>query len=212
MPGAWENRNTVLIGLLTRGIVSTRWALNFRGLQFPQGSNIMTPEGEPYDSARNRVCQFALEKNYSHVFFLDDDVCPILPDTIARLMAHKMPIVSGLYYRRSLPLAPVAMIDSRPRPTYLDNFVLGSLVDVDLLGAGCLLIERKVLETMKKPWFQWLADEEALPEIERCSEDFAFCRKATKMGYRLILDTGIQCTHIGLGKSEIASGGKFTPL
>ena len=211
MPGAWEfPPPQVLVGILTRGTVPTKWAVGYRNLQLPPMSDIMMPSGMPFDHGRNTVCQVALEKNFQWLFFMDDDVIAP-PDTIQRLINRNADIVSGLYYRRAEPIMPVALYDTKPKPTFVTNIQLGQVVEVDLVGAGCLLIHQRVLKAMKKPWFDWLMDRDDIPEEEKCSEDFAFCRKAKKdHGFKIILDTSIQCLHVGYGRSE--AGGMFKPL
>jgi hypothetical protein len=210
MPGAWEiQRADVLVAILTREIVATKWAASLRDLQLPPNSNIVWFSGMPFDHARNTACQRALEHNYKWLFFLDDDV--LAPsDTIPRLIAHNKPIISGLYYRRAAPISPVMLRETPQGTTWINDFTAGELCSVDLVGAGCLLISTQVLRQVPWPWFDWLLDHPELPERERCSEDFAFCRKARKVGHQIMVDTSIQCLHIGLGQSGL--GGTFTPV
>lgn len=214
MPGAWEAvAPQVLVGVLTRGTVATKWSVGFRNLQIPAASDIMMPTGMPFDHGRNTVCQVTIERGFRWLFFLDDDVIPP-PDTIQRLINRDVDIVSGLYYRRAEPIMPVSLYDSKPKPVFTTNIEFGQLAEVDLVGAGCLLIKRNVLEKMRTPkmdWFDWLMDRYDIPEDERCSEDFAFCRKAKRdHGFKVWLDTTIQCQHVGWGRSE--PPGNFKPL
>jgi glycosyltransferase involved in cell wall biosynthesis len=211
MPGAWEQTPPqVLVAVLAgREAVSTKWAIHYRSMQLPPQSDIHFLSGMPFDHARNTACDSALKGNFQWLFFLDDDVL-LPPDTIPKLMSRNADIVSGLYYRRSPPIAPVALIDTKPRPTFIGSFNAGDCFEVDLVGAGCLLIHRRVLEAMKWPWFDWKLDRFDIPEQERCSEDFHFCREAKKKGFKVWIDTSVQCQHVGYGKSEI--GGSYSPL
>lgn len=210
MPGAWEiPQLEVLVGILTREIVSTKWAASFRDLQLPPNSSTAFFTGMPFDHARNTACQRALEHNFKWLFFLDDDVVTP-PDTIRRLIAHNKDIVSGLYYRRATPIAPVMLRETPSGPSWVQQFSAGEVCEVDLVGAGCLLINTQVFRKLPWPWFDWLLDHYDLPDKERCSEDFAFCRKAKKAGYKIHVDTGIQCQHVGLGQSAL--GGTFAPV
>ncbi len=62
------------------------------------------------------------------------------------------------------------------------------LIECDGIGAGCLLIHRRVFEAMEKPYF-------------RCNpgtfigEDFYFSRKAQEKGFKIFVDPGILCGH-----------------
>lgn len=210
MPGAWEIPTSpeVLVAILTRETVATAWAKSFREMWLPSASNIIFLSGMPFDHARNTAVEEALKHNFKWLFFLDDDVT-IPGNALQTLISNQADIVSGLYYRRNLPIAPVALMESKPRPTFIDNFKRGSVFEVDLVGAGCLLINRKVLQSLKSPWFEWRLSKTELPENERCSEDFAFCRNAKKAGFKILLDTRVECQHIGLARSAI--GGEYLP-
>lgn len=133
------------------------------------------------------------------------------PDAILRLMAHNRPIVSGLYCRRSPPHAiPVMIRDGQ----WVTSFTPGSLVEVDYVGAGCLLIHREVLEKLPpsrpecgKRWFDWKVDMAGIgPPGENLSEDFVMCKNARdKLGIRTVVDTSVVCQHIGLGTATFQS-------
>ena len=221
MPGAWEQRPGVLVCVLKgRESVSAEWADAWRNLQFPPQSNYMKPAGMPFDHARNIGCDTALENGYSHIFFLDDDV--IAPhDAILRLLSHKRDIVSGVYYRRSPPIGvPVMLRYIEGGTQYVTQFKWPDLIPVDLVGAGCLLISRTVLEAMKAkgghhPFFDWRSDRTDLPPLERTSEDFTFCVRAKReFGFEILVDTSVRCHHVGMAKACIDGENKpaFMPL
>lgn len=240
MSGAWElGRNNVLVATLTRELVATKWAVGYRNMQLPGNSVATILSGMPFDCARNTACQNMLDNNFTWLFFLDDDVvCP--PDTIQRLINHGKDIVSALYYRRAAPIVPCAMtVDAKGQAQWVTSWnPPNSTIEVDYVGAGALLIHRRVLETVKKPWFEWQIGKEEPPNpCKRCgaeavpqecpkapgqpheptreisqklSEDYAFCKKAKKeFGFKIHLDTSIVCEHIGLGESM--HGGNFRP-
>jgi GT2 family glycosyltransferase len=167
----------------------------------------------PYDHARNTGCLKLLELGWEWLFFLDDDVIPP-PDAIIKLMSHKKPIVSGLYYRRYEPLAPVMLRDSENGPQWIQEFNAPDLLEVDYVGAGCLLIHRDVIKQLpplsnRCQWFEWRCDRTDLPHLEKTSEDFTFCKHARNHGFKIYVDTSVQCRHAGLGQREI---GGFKPL
>lgn len=208
MAGSWEllNKNRVLAVILTREIITTAWSVGFRNLQIPGTYTFLS--GMPFDHARNTGCLKTLELDFEWLFFLDDDVIPP-PDAIYKLMSHKQPIVSGVYYRRNPPICPVMLRDTPNGKEWVTEFYSPSLIEVDYVGAGCLLIHRDVLNNLPQPWFEWRCDRVDLPQGERMSEDFAFCVNARQKGYKINVDTSVQCRHIGLGESRI--GGAFVP-
>jgi hypothetical protein len=201
--------DSVLVGIPTRGLVPMQWALGLRALVLPTKSTIVPVSGLPFDHARNALVKEMIKSSYDWIFFLDDDVLPP-PDAFEKLRTHGRLAVSGLYFRRTIPLIPVALHDTVPDPSPIGGYLPGQQIEVDLVGAGCLLLHKKIFETIPKPWFEWCRDREDLPERDRVSEDFAFCRKLRQYGVKVLLDTSVECTHMGYGQSDV--GGRFTPL
>ena len=87
-----------------------------------------------------------------------------------------------------------------------------ALIEVDYVGAGCLLMRRDLLEKMAahpiapergKVWFDWRVDNAAnLPQGEALSEDFAMNLHVRRnLGIKVMVDTSIQCRHVGLGEA-----------
>lgn len=208
MSGAWETPPNVLVGMLHVETTTIAWSFGFRNLIIPGYIPPFPVAGVPYDMGRNMMCWHALNIGADYVFMLDTDVIPPR-DTIPRLISHRQPIVSGLYNRRSPPWSiPVAQKDGQ----WFTNFKKGGTYEVDVVGAGCLLLERGFLIDMLKRfpidpkrgkiWFDWRSDmPESLPREERMSEDFSMCRQARMHGYKVYLDTSIECIHQGLADS-----------
>lgn len=221
MPGYWEikaQRPNVLCAILTRETVTTKWAASFRRLQLPPNSSETFISGMPFGHARNTAVESVLKHGFEWLFFLDDDVCAP-PDTVPRLLAHNRDVISGVYYRR----APVGPNKSMP-PVMLKyknkdeaEWVTqwdppGSLIEVDLVGAGCLLVNRRIFERLPRPWFTWELEPDITKWIRQGmgteqdqpihSEDFSFCRRVRReLNLPIAVDTSIQCEHIGLGSS-----------
>jgi hypothetical protein len=209
MSGSWEQQPQVLVVILTREVTSVAWAFAFRNLIIPGSYTGLS--GMPFDHARNSGCQKLLEVGWDYIMMLDDDM--ILPnDAILRLMAHRQPIVSGLYYRRNQPICPVMLRNSPDGGSrqWITEFKVPDLMEVDYVGSGCMLIHRSVLLTVPQPWFEWKVDRMDLPEKERMSEDFSFCQNARNKGIKVLVDTSVQCIHCGLSQSKIP--GIFEPL
>lgn len=215
MPGAWEAGSQVLVAILTRELVTTGWALGFRKILIP--GQVISLYGAPFDHARNMGCRAAIDNGFEWLFFLDDDVIPP-PDVLPRLMAHKVDIVSGVYFRRNEPIVPcMQKLDKDGNPTWITSFSWPGLIEVDHVGAGCLLIHRRVLEAMKsdapRPWFEWLCDHGNLKKTEMTSEDFTFCRRARQAGFKIHVDTSVHCVHAGNGRAVLTpNGGAFIPF
>lgn len=198
IPAAWEisDKPQLLIGIPHKDYVTTDWALNFRNLQVNVPSMFTCSRGAPIDMSRNEIVRSALENDVEYVFFLDSDVvCP--PDTIIRLMAHNLPIVTGVYYTRAPPIEPAVWSEITPSGKQAIAFNPGSgLIEADFIGMGCCLIHKSVFKNIEPPYFKWTLTFENVnnPGIGR-SEDFEFCRKARERGYKIYADTSLICRH-----------------
>lgn len=69
----------------------------------------------------------------------------------------------------------------------LTGSIPNSVIPVDAIGTGCLLIRREVLGALTYPYFSY--DEDG-------SEDLFFCRKVKAAGYDIHLDMSLICGHI----------------
>lgn len=206
MPGAWELQESVLCSILHTDVTSIAWAFGLRNLQLPGG--FLPIAGMPYDHARNVGCQQVLDHGADWIFYLDSDVIPPR-DAVLRLMSRRQPIISGVYARRSPPVSlPVMMRNGQ----WVTDYTPNSIIEVDVVGAGCLLIHRSVLERFRenplgrdrgKPWFDWRVDMGGLlPPGEAMSEDFTFCLHARRaFGYQILVDTSVVCKHVGYCQS-----------
>jgi hypothetical protein len=217
MSASWEivNQQRVLVVILTTEVTSMAWSFGFKNLVIPGSFTGLS--GMPFGHARNTGCMKLLEIGWEWLFFLDSDVIPP-PDAILRLVAHKQPIVSGLYYRRNNPLAPVMLRNTPQGRTWVVDYKVPDLMEVDFVGSGCLLIHRDVLlamppvlpNTNANRWFEWTVDRDDLPQQDRMSEDFKFCERARNLGCKILVDTSIQCKHCGYSESK--APGALTPL
>lgn len=212
MAGAWELReaNKLLLGILHTEGTTIPWALNFRRLILPGRENnaIFPITGAPFDQARNVACQACLNGPYQWLAFLDSDVAAP-QDAFLRLMSHNKPVVSGVYYRRSPPHGlPVAQKMQNGVRTWLRNVPSAGLIDVDVVGAGLMVIHRSVLELVArnpihpgKKWFFWGVDQQGLvpPEYGQ-SEDFSFNSHCKKLGIPILVDCSVVAKHIGLAE------------
>lgn len=215
MAGCWEvaSNHRVVGAILHTDMTTMAWSMGFRNLIFP--GEFLPVAGMPFDMARNVACMKALEVGATHLFFLDSDV--IVPrDGVMRLLARNVPVISGMYCRRSPPASVPVMM--KPVGHWITQLPPAHqpVIEVDVVGAGCLLIHRDVLTNLPPQreghhWFDWRVD---LPQLAQqgfppLSEDFTFCMAVKeKLGIPILVDTSIACKHVGLAQSTY---GKFEP-
>lgn len=213
MAGSWEilANPTVLVGILHVDTTTVAWSLGLRNLQI--NGPVMPVSGMPFDHARNACAMKALEVGADYLGFLDSDVIPPR-DAFPRLLAHRKPIVSAVYSRRSPPHGiPVAQ---KPVGQWVTSLPRSGLVEVDVVGCGCCVIRRDVLKALPpsrpgRHWFDWRVDMKGTEgEQLPLSEDFTFFYRCKQLlGIPVLLDTSIRCRHVGHAEADF---GSFLPL
>lgn len=204
MPGAWELDRvaSVLCVVLHTEHTTIPWAFGLRELEIP--GPVVGVSGMPFDHARNAGAMMCLDGGFDWLFFLDSDVVPPW-DAVPRLMKHRLPIVSGMYCRRSPPAGVPVMM--RQGQWVTGGFKPGDLVEVETVGAGCLLIHNSVLRALPpqrpgKHWFDWRVDMVSIQDGKPPqSEDFTFCLHAKNHGYKVYVDSSVQCRHLGYSEA-----------
>jgi hypothetical protein len=131
---------------------------------------------------------FLAKPHLKWLFFLDSDMTPPV-HAIAQLLAHKLDIVAGLCCLRQPPYPPAV--------TWLDGIApplaaLDRPVAIEKTGLACALITRRVLETVRAPWF---AENPANPGL---GEDTYFFRRARAAGFTVYLDMQLHVGHLGV--------------
>lgn len=161
MPHSWqiisERQQSCLIAVVSPpGGVSVDWALSWGNMQKPPIWDVMRLSGLPWDVARTQAAIQCLNGGYQFLFQLDADVCAP-KDTIPRLIAHRLPIVSGLYHQRFptwtgvtgdyLPCMfnEVVGADGKLTKQAIVDYKPGSLVEAHLVPGGCLLPDTEVI-------------------------------------------------------------------
>ncbi len=219
---SWERTTTqqAELAILTPvgGFVQFLSALLVKNLQIPLPYVWHCTSGYPIDVSRDHLVKKALEEKVNFVFFLDTDVLPH-PQTLVRLLASNLPIISGLYWTKAkLPCAYKFTKDPNHAggfdPNHVESMDPATFsprpMEVDAVGAGCLLIDARVFNIIPEPWFQW----NMLPWVPQeesagHSEDINFCLKAKQYGFPIYLDAGARCKHLLEGSYCLDEEGKF---
>ena len=90
------------------------------------------------------------------------------------------------------PLRPTQNPDFRVRT--LQPLVNHGAISVDVCGTGCMLIHRRVFESMDPPWF--VANEHPNCAFGQ-NECYNFCLRAQDRGFTIACDTSVTCGHFG---------------
>ncbi|MFH2077047.1 MAG: hypothetical protein ABIJ57_17190 [Pseudomonadota bacterium] len=143
------------------------------------------------DALRNDLVDMALQGGASHLIMMDtDQIYPV--ETIPRLLSHKLPIVGCVVHRRYPPFDPILLRGKMGDYESIDEWEEGALVEVDATGTGCMMFDMQIFRKMPRPWFKF----RKLETGEGIGEDIGFCSDLRAAGYRIFVDTTIQCGHL----------------
>lgn len=149
-------------------------------------------------NSRNILRQKFLSGKYDYFLSLEQDVVPPV-NIIERLLEHGKKVVSGAYFtgfpkyssvrllafRHTTPANPVEPLWDVGEPLGIMEVLPARLMDVAVVGLGCVLIHRSILEKVS---FRYDAQTDA-------SDDMFFCYDARKVGATIFLDSSQLCQH-----------------
>lgn len=174
-----------------------------------QGSARINAASSRVDVARNRAALKLLQSfRFTHVLMLDNDhIYP--PDTIERLARWVMAdpeklVVGALNVKRTPPYEPCAWLKDEDG-TFVSpyKFAKEGLYEVEAIGTGAILINRKVFERMEPPYFYNLYDMNMVWSDTWQGEDMGFSAKCRENGIKLYMDTTLSCPHVIEGSVTI---------
>lgn len=141
---------------------------------------------------RLQLARDALAAEADWVFWIDDDVL-VPPDALNVLLLHGLDIVGAATTFKNGSRALAAETVTTAQPYVCDS---GDLIELELIGFGCLLMRAPVLHDLLPDCFgvRYL---EVAQLYEH--EDTAFCIAARRRGYRLFMDSRLtrQLGHVG---------------
>ena len=160
---------------------------------------IMNVKAFPVDFARNWAVKRFLEhpeyKECEWMGWLDIDM------TFPREMFDKLitaceetgaKVMTGVYFKRNFNNEIVAWRTMGAQQ--IEPILDGSIQEVEIMGMGCVVIHRSVLEKVGYPWFKYGALHENLEILS--TEDVQFCTRCKEIGEKIMIHTGVICGHI----------------
>ena len=163
--------------------------------------------GEKVDVARNYLLEQGLDCGAKYLLFVGEDT--VLPyDAFYHLHktaeANPGSVVVGVYYvKLSVPMIMIKTEENWVIPANVDP---GQVFEIYTSGLDCALIPTSILKKMKEddpelPFCCMSNSVEGLPSI---GEDNFFECRLRKSGFRLLVNTDVQCLHMDL------ASGKYT--
>ena len=164
--------------------------------------------GKPTEDNMNKACKLCVDQGFDYLISIDDDNAPVhspldLVFLDKDIVGLPTPVWMG---GKTQPWWLNAMVRNGPEEgagwkPYLPEKP-GELCEVDAVGAGCIVIARRVLEKVKAPFNRkWSED-----GIQEVGLDFNFCRRSKEAGFEVWAHYGYPCNHIKeLSLGEMAS-------
>lgn len=155
--------------------------------------------------ARNALVSEFLKTDATELLFIDADVV-VKPDDILRLMAQSgdKDITAGAYPRR---LKEKKFFADLYWTEDGDVEMQGSMLRVERVGTGFMLIQRHVLEKMIAAHPEWKYEDKKgdsyavfdfqLKDNYYMGEDYLFCDRARELGFKVYIDAEISLPHVG---------------
>jgi hypothetical protein len=150
---------------------------------FPYDYDVLFKRGSILHYNREELVKMAIKRDCTHLLFVDTDMV-FEKDAVLRLLNRNKDIIGVQYNTRKYPTQPTAFLMGGT----------GDLQRAESVGTGFLLIDLKVFEKMKEPWFFWGFSDKG--EVTM-GEDYWFCDKARKAGFEIWCDLSIPMGHIG---------------
>jgi FkbM family methyltransferase len=188
----------ILIGIPTAKNIGVETFKSIYDLEVPEGYTVDFQYffGYNIDQVRNLIAKWIVD-GYDYLFSVDYDVS-FPKDTLKRLLAHDVDLVSGLYIQRKHDQHTLEIYgwDEHGGVTNVayEKIAGRGLVPIAGCGFGCVLIKRRVFEGIGYPWFVYHS---ALSHHETVSEDVDFCTKAHAKGFKMFADTTLLVDHHG---------------
>lgn len=169
------------IAMVTAGMMEARtgFSLATAMLSVPVQMQMFLGIGCYIHNNRDTCVRQAKEAGCSHLLFVDSDVM-FGPESIVKLMKHiegGLDIVAGRYNKKIYPAQSTVKEDIKV------------LSEVEFVPTGFLLVNMEVYNKIGKPYFSFENGAE--------SEDYYFCMKAKKNGFKVYCDPTIEIAHLG---------------
>jgi SAM-dependent methyltransferase len=164
---------------------------------------------EPIDLARCTMARDALAAGFDELMWVDPDIV-FNPDDVDKLRRHNLPIACGMYPKSGKRELACALL---PETGQIRFGVAGGLLEILHAGFGFALTRRAVFDEIHKqsdlaerdqpsgpplvPYFLPTVVEHPTQGLLYLPEDFAFCERARRCGFRVMADTSVRLWNMG---------------
>ena len=207
----------VVIGIPCMDTVSTSFFSSILAQRYDPGNqySYAIEAGSMVYDARGRIAQRAINAGAEWLVFYDSDMV-LPPETTQRLLDAAMgdalyperggglrSFVSGLYFMRRLPTKPLILkeldwyedetLGPQEVAERYEDYPRDSVFEIAGCGFGCCVMSVEMIKRMTVAYRM-----NPFTPMPRLSEDYSFCWRARKLGYKLWCDSRIRPLHAGL--------------
>ena len=141
--------------------------------------------------ARDRLAKHAVNKEFSHVLWLDSDMV-FSENLLDDLIFCGKDIVCGKFISRHSPYVSCIFKSIDPVERIDPKDITGSAFEVAACGFGAVFMKAQVLRDVLISH-----GGECFMPIKNLGEDVAFCRRARECGYKIYCEPTARVGHVG---------------
>ena len=207
----------VVIGIPCMDTVSTSFFSSVLGQRYDSVHqySYAIEAGSMVHDARGRIAQRAINAGADWLVFFDSDMV-LSPETTMALLdtaIGDMPcpdrggvakdFVTGLYFMRRLPTKPLILkeldwyedevLGAQESAEVYEKYPRDSVFEIAGCGFGCCIMSVEMVKRMTVAYRM-----NPFTPMPRLSEDYSFCWRARKLGYKMWCDSRIRPGHCGL--------------
>lgn len=161
-------------------------------------ASVISYRGSILPHLREKLVEMARKRGATHLLFVDSDQT-FPKDTIRRLLGHHLPVVACNITVKQIPAVPTARLwkEGSPGGQVVYSNGVNGLQKVWRVGTGVMMIDMKVFDIVKAPYFSMYWDSEI--GVYR-GEDWVFCEKLEQAGIPIFVDhtLSLRVGHCGM--------------
>lgn len=133
---------------------------------------------------------------YDKIIWIDSDIA-WTPEDFMKLYNSDKEIISGVYV--SDRGVPMFSMNNEPSINTADAMKRKEVFEISHAGFGFIAIKSGVFENLSRPWFETVfskvTNDDGEERLVPFGEDYSFCEKATKAGFKIYLDPTVKLVH-----------------
>lgn len=192
-----------LIAIPCMDMVHTQFASSLLGLRLSGEVQFSFLSSSLVYDSRNQLLKKAVDEDFDRVLWLDSDMT-FEPDLFERMSKHMdegLDFVCALYVTRKSPFKPCMIKNigldvegdkATPKAETYFDYKKNSLFEIEACGFAGVMTSAKLLKSVGKKYGV------AFSPLLGFGEDYSFCLRAKKEGFKLYCDSSIKMGHIGL--------------